>query len=142
MKQATCRPKPHEDTKVTPSKVTKKRAPNSTPSRTPAKKTPSKASSSTTRGANDDADKHFLWLCFLHNGGKPTPDYHEICAELGINYKTAAGRFYKLRNHFEKMGKYIDTPQKEEQGDSDTAMKAESIKTDDSEAKEDFSDDV
>ncbi|KAJ5398014.1 hypothetical protein N7509_006127 [Penicillium cosmopolitanum] len=128
---------------VTPSKVTKKRAPKSTPSRTPAKKTPSKSSSSTARGANDDADKHFLWLCFLHNGGKPTPDYHEICTELGINYKTAAGRFYKLRNHFEKTGKSSDTPKKEEQGDSDTAMKTESnIKAEDFEAKEDFSNDV
>jgi hypothetical protein len=41
------------------------------------------------------------------------------------------------------MGRSSDTPQKEEQGDSDTAMKTESnIKAEDSEAKEDFSDDI
>ncbi|CAI7594990.1 unnamed protein product, partial [Penicillium manginii] len=57
--------------KVTPSKVTKKRAPKTTPSRSPTKGTPSKVSSSATRGSSDDADKYFLWLCFLHNGGKP-----------------------------------------------------------------------
>lgn len=41
------------------------------------------------------------------------------------------------------MEKSSDTPQKEEQGDSDTTMKNESgIKADDSEVKEEFSEDV
>lgn len=51
------------DTKIsTPKKVVKKKAPR--------KSTPKKANPVTARGNNDDADKYFLWLCFMNNGGK------------------------------------------------------------------------
>jgi hypothetical protein len=68
------------------------------------------------------------------------PDYGEIGSKLGINYKAATGRFYKLRKYFENLEKAGDTNQKEKQEHSDTVTKTESgIKADDPELKEDDS---
>lgn len=73
------------DTKIsTPKKVVKKKAPRkSTPKRSSAKSTPKKAPPATARHNNDDADKYFLWLCFMNNGGKTvSPVVLDICGVI------------------------------------------------------------